>query len=142
MRCRRLTLQFALLVQLISVIALLLLPHNDARAEGSWQMGLFEGLSFRQPLYETNANANRSVLRVDILNSGEVINVLACGTNNAGTVRVLMFNPAGALVYNSQGPANVDCNDDFTSTFDPASVNAHQHVTNNTGVYEVHIAMT
>jgi len=139
MPCRR-YLQFALLIQIISVVAVLFLPLNYARAEGSWQMGLFEGLSFRQPLYETNANANRSVLRVDILNSGEVINVLACGANNAGTVRVLMYDPAGTLVYNERGPANVDCNDDFTSTFDPAIVDAHQFVTNTTGVYEVHLA--
>ena len=139
MPCRRSFLQFALLTQVIGLVVLTLLPLNDARAEGSWQMGLFEGLSFRQPLLETNANANRSVLRVDILNPGEVINVLACGTNNSSTVRVRMFNPAGALVYNSQRTANVDCNDDFTSTFDPASVNAHQYVTNTTGVYEIQL---
>jgi len=130
----------ALLTQILGLFVLLLLSLNDVRAEGSWQMGLFEGLSFRQPLFETNANANRSVLRVDVLNPGEVINVLACGITNAGTVRVRMYDPAGALVYNSLGPANVDCNDDFTSTFDPAQVNAHQYVTNTTGVYEVHLA--
>ena len=53
MPCRRLYLHFALLTQITGLLLLLLLPHNDARAEGSWQMGLFEGLSFRQPLLET-----------------------------------------------------------------------------------------
>jgi len=96
----RTCLRVVLLAHVIGFIAFLFLPASNARAEGSWQMGLFEGLSFRQPLLETNTNANRSVLRVDILNAGEVINVLACGTNNNSTVRVRMFNPAGGLVYN------------------------------------------
>ena len=112
---------------------------GQLHAEGSWQMGLFEGLSFRQPLSETVARINRNVLRVDILNPGEVINVLACGTNNNSFVRVLMFDPAGALVYNNTNVGNVDCADDFTGVFDPAIVNAHQHVTNSTGVYEVYL---
>ena len=111
---------------------------GQVHAEGSWQMGLFEGLSFRQPLSETIASINRNVLRVDILNPGEVINVLACGTNNNSLVRVLMFDPSGTLVYNTTDTGNVDCNDDFTGVFDPAVVDAHQHVTNSTGVYEVH----
>ncbi len=120
-------------------IVMMLLAASPVRAEGSWQMGLFEGLSFRQPLYETNANANRSVLRVDILNPGEVINVLACGTNNNSSVRVLMYDPSGALVYNTTDTANVDCADDFTGNFDPATVDAHQYVTNTTGVYEIRL---
>ena len=72
---------------------------GQVHAEGSWQMGLFEGLSFRQRLSETIASINRNVLRVDILNPGEVINVLACGTDNNSLVRVLMFDPSGTLVY-------------------------------------------
>ncbi len=121
------------------IACLLFLGPDQARAEGSWQMGLFEGLSFRQPLYETNVNANRSVLRVDVLNAGEVINVLACGTNNNSNVRVRMYNPAGTLVYNTTDTANVDCEDDFTGNFDPVAVNAHQHVAASTGVYEIHL---
>lgn len=130
----------ALMTQIFGLVILLLLPFDGVRAEGSWQMGLFEGLSYRQPLYETNANANRSVLRVDILNPGEVINVLACGSNNNSNIRVLMYDPFGALVYNTTAGPNVDCEDPFTSTFNPAAVNAHQHVTNTTGVYEIHLA--
>ncbi len=125
-------------VMLISLFVLLT-ASMQARAEGSWQMGLFEGLSFRQPLFETNANSNRSILRVDILSPGEVINVLVCGINNNNNVRVLMYDPAGTLVYNTTDTANVDCNDPFTSTFDPAVVDAHQYVTTTTGAYEVHL---
>lgn len=122
---------------LVSVV--LLSMSGVVRAEGSWQMGLFEGLSYRQPLYETNFNANRSVLRVDILNPGEVINVLACGTANNNNVRVLVYNPSGNLVYNTTDTANVDCEDDFTGNFDPSVVDAHQYVTTTTGEYRVHI---
>lgn len=123
----------------VFLLLFLLLTSSQVRAEGSWQMGLFEGLSFRQPLLETNVNANRSVLRVDILNPGEVINVLACGANNNSLVRVLMYDPSGALVYNSTDTGNVDCADDFTGNFDPSVVDAHQHVTNSAGVYEIRL---
>ena len=124
----------ALLLLLLS-----LLPVQSVRAEGSWQMGLFEGLSNRQPLLETNVNAGRSILKVDILSVGEVINVLACGTDNNSNVRVRIFDPFGTRVYNTTQGANIDCNDAFLTTFDPGVTNAHQHVTTSTGVYEIHL---
>ncbi len=116
------------------------IPFKGLQAEGSWQMGLFEGLSYRQPLYETNVGANRSVLRVDILAAGEVINILACGTSNTSNLRIRIFDPSGTRVYNtSTTDSNVNCNDDFTGTFDPVASNAHQHTTTTTGTYEVHL---
>jgi len=67
-------------IQLLLTVLLLLLPLEAVRAEGSWQMGLFEGLTHRQALYETNAGTGYNILSVDILTPGEVINVHVCGT--------------------------------------------------------------
>lgn len=126
------------IVLLVSLLGTML-PERSAHAEGSWQMGLFEGLTYRQPLYETNTGNGRSVLKVDILSPGEVINVLVCGTNNGQRIRVRLFDPFGALVYENTAVGNVDCTDPFTAPFDPAVVNAHQHVTATTGTYELHL---
>ena len=118
-----------------------LAPLSAARAEGAWQLGLFEGPSHQQPLYESTAN--RNVLRVDILSPGEVINVHLCGNDVANNVRVEIRDPLGAPVYT---PAARACNVSPTSTFDgpdlpwdPAVTNPFQYVAPSAGTYTLRI---
>lgn len=123
------------LTGLISILLVLLFQAPALQAEGSWQMGLFEGLSHRQPINETSGT--RNLLKVDILNVGEVINVHACGNSNGNVLRILIYDPNGVEVYRDQRIQNVDCEDDFTGTFDPAVTDPHQYVTTTTGTYTV-----
>ena len=113
------------------------LPWQSAQAEGAWQLGLFEGLSHRQPLRETTISTGRNLLNVDILTPGEVINVHVCGTNNANNIRVRILDPQGSIVYDNTDTANVDCNSDFNTTWDPAVTDPHQYVTPSAGTYQL-----
>ena len=117
----------------------MMLPINESHAEGAWQMGLFEGTSHRQPLRETHTGASVNILNVDILTPGEVINVHVCGTSNANNIRVRIFDPSGNLVYDDTDVANVDCNSDFNTTWDPAVTNPHQYVTPAAGTYSMYL---
>lgn len=130
---------YSFIAYLVLLFCLALIPLRAAHAEGSWQMGLFEGISYRQPIYETNVASKRNILYVDILSAGEVINVLACGTANSHSIRVQIYDPFNANVYDDTATGNVDCASDFNTTFDPVSNNAHQHVTTTTGTYKVHL---
>lgn len=126
-----------LAIKVLWIVSLFLVFPEQVRAEGSWQMGLFEGLTHRQAMYETSSGAGYNELTVDILTPGEVINVHACGTADTNNIRVRIFDPLGASVYDSTAVANVSCGSDFNTTFDPAVSNPHQYVTTTTGEYSV-----
>jgi len=78
----------SLCVRRFLLVLVLLLTFGQARSEGTWQMGLFEGTSHLQYLYETNSGSGYNIFNVDILASGEVINVHTCGVNNTDNIRV------------------------------------------------------
>lgn len=121
-------------IRLIALVFSLVFSIAQARAEGTWQMGLFEGTSHLQYLYETNAGYN--LFNVDILNAGEVINVLSCGVNATDNIRVTIQDPLGLQVYDTTAAGTI-CGSDLNTTFDPAVTTAHQHVTTTTGTYVV-----
>ena len=132
-RCR----SFYALLLLLIIAALT--PVQETRAEGAWQLGLFEGTSHRQPLRETNIASGGNVLQVDILTPGEVINVHVCGTSNSNNIRVRILDPAGNMVYDDTDDANVSCDSDFNTTWDPAVTNPHQYVTPSSGTYTMYL---
>ncbi len=78
-------------------------------AEGSWQMGLNEGLTHNQPLQESTD------LYVDILNANEVINTHVCGDSDSDNIRVEIFSETGttALHIFDATDSNVNCTDSF-----------------------------
>ncbi|OED42425.1 hypothetical protein AB833_07250 [Chromatiales bacterium (ex Bugula neritina AB1)] len=108
-------------------------------AEGSWQMGLFEGPTHRQVMYETSTGSGHNILKVDILTPGEVINAHVCGHTESHNIRVQIFDPVGGSVYDSTAPGNVSCSSDFNTTWDPAVTNPHQYVTTTAGTFTVHL---
>ncbi|MGQ7845579.1 DUF6923 family protein [Granulosicoccus sp. 3-233] len=120
-----------------------LLPVGSALAEGSWQLGLFEGVTHDQPLANTNLNDGSNRLYVDILAAGEFINIHACGVTNNDRVVVQIYNPLGALVHapasRTANQQNLDCADDFNTTFDPAITNPFQYQASTSGTYEVRL---
>jgi len=124
---------------LLLCVITVLIPLQESRAEGAWQMGLFEGTGHRQPLRETSAASGRNVLNVDILTPGEVINVHVCGTSNANNIRVRIFDPASNLVYDDTDVANVSCTSDFNTTWDPAVTNPHQYTAPASGTYQIYL---
>lgn len=102
-------------------------------------MGLFEGTSHLQYLYETNSGSGYNIFNVDILASGEVINVHTCGVNNTDNIRVTIENSTGSVVYDSTAAGTI-CDSDLNTTFDPAVTNPHQYVTPASGTYAVKFA--
>lgn len=131
--------------QLLCALIMLTLGSlsQSLQAEGSWQLGLFEGLSHAQPLEETNAGAGYNIFHVDILAPGEVINIFACGESNQHDIDVEIYNASGTLVYSPTSRTatqqNLSCNSDFDTTFDPAVTNPFQFDQTSTGTYEVHL---
>ncbi len=127
----------ALLLLSGKVLVLFLLSANvQVRAEGTWQMGLFEGTSHLQYLYETNAANGYNYFNVDILTPGEVINVHTCGIGTTDNIRVTIEDSFGSVVYDNAAPGTI-CGSDLNTTFDPAVTNPHQYVTPSTGTYVV-----
>lgn len=126
--------RFYIIVRLAVILISLIFSMGQARAEGTWQMGLFEGTSHLQYLYETNAGYNQ--FNVDILNVGEVINVLSCGVSATDSIRVTIQDPFGSQVYDSTAAGTI-CGSDLNTTFDPATTGTHQYVTTSTGTYVV-----
>ncbi len=125
---------FCFLLPRYLLLSVLLLTYGQARAEGTWQMGLFEGTSHLQYLYETNAGYN--IFNVDILSPGEVINVHGCGINITDNIRVTIENSVGTVVYDSTTTGSI-CDSDLNTTFDPAVTNPHQYVAPASGTYAV-----
>ncbi len=126
-----------LALKVLWIVSLFLVLPDKVKAEGSWQMGLFEGLTHRQAMYETNVALGYNLLNVDILTPGEVINVHACGTADTNNIRVRIFDPNGTGVYDNTAAGNVPCGSDFDTTFDPAVSNPHQYVATTTGAHAV-----
>ncbi len=114
------------------------LTPNSARAEGAWQLGLFESASNRQPIQENNITGNYFLGFVDILAPGEVINVFLCGTRNSHDMRVDIRDPSGAVVFSeTRTSSNVNCADNFDAPWDPATTDPFQYVTGSSGTYEL-----
>lgn len=117
-------------------LLLLFLPQLQVRAEGTWQMGLFEGSTHLQYLYETNTGSGYNDFNVDILAAGEVINVHTCGLRNTDNIRVQIVNSSGASVYDNTAPGTI-CDSDLNTTFDPAVTNPHQYTAAAADTYTV-----
>jgi uncharacterized repeat protein (TIGR01451 family) len=99
-------------------------------------MGLFEGTTHLQYLYETNTAAGYNDFNVDILAPGEVINVHTCGLSNTNNIRVQILDSSGATVYDNTAVGTI-CGSDLNTTFDPAVTNPHQYVATATDTYTV-----
>lgn len=127
----------ATLVRLL-LILLLFLPQGQLRAEGTWQMGLFEGTSHLQYLFETSVAVGYNHFNVDIITPGEVINVHTCGLSTANNIRVTIEDPAGTMVYDNTATGTI-CGSDLNTTFDPAVTNPHQYVSTTAGTYVVNL---
>lgn len=114
---------------------------GTAWAEGSAQVGLNQRLYeygfFGLPLIPLR---NRE-LYVDIVNAGEVINVSACGGENADPLRIEILSPGGTVVATQNLAANstlagkVLCNDPFTAPL----TNAFKYTTTSFGRYSVRL---
>ncbi len=126
-------------IAFIGVALLVLWPLQQAYAEGSWQMGLFEGPTHRQVMYETATGSGYNILNVDIITPGEVINTHVCGHTSTHNIRVQIFDPGGSSVYDSTAAGNVSCSSDFNTTWDPAVTNPHQYVTTQAGTYMMYL---
>ncbi len=99
-------------------------------------MGLFEGTSHLQYLYETNTGAGYNDFHVDVLNAGEVINVHTCGVNTTDNIRVVIEDELGTSVYDSTAAGTI-CGSDLNTTFDPAVTTPHQFVATSAQTYIV-----
>jgi len=120
----------------LGVIALA--PVSTAQAEGGWQLGLFEGVSHRQPLNTA------TVMNIDILAPGEVINMHVCGSANDDDVRVQLTSPAGTIVFDETlTEGNVDCNSSFDGPdvpWDPSLTEPLQYTVPASGSYTLRSA--
>jgi parallel beta-helix repeat protein len=124
------------------VAASLGLMAAPALAEGSYQVGL------NQRLYEYGYSSGVTIpvrnreLYVDVISSGEVINVSLCGNNGAADpLRIEVYDPLGVLVSstniaaNTNSPGRVSC----TNTFSAALTNPFRYTTTTTGAYRVRL---
>jgi len=126
------------------VFSLLFAPMGFVYGEGTWQLGLSEGASHEQPLFEYDNNFNNDAtglepyprpLYVDILSDTEVINISLCGTQNTDDIRIEVWDEAGTTqlntTYTNTG-SNITCNNDLTGTlgtpyqFTPGSADTYQ----------------
>ncbi|NNC78211.1 MAG: hypothetical protein HKN77_09635, partial [Woeseiaceae bacterium] len=131
---------------LLATSALSILP-SVSMAEGSAQFGLTQRLVDNQaslaptgtgdPVYGIDANSASQF--VDIVTSGEVINISLCGAINDDDIAVQIFNPSGTQVYtNSATSGNVLCTDPMTGPltnpfrYTTATTGAHRIVLQNT----------
>ena len=97
-------------------------------AEGSFQTGL------NQPLRDYDASNER--LFVDILSSGEVINVHLCGDKDSDDVSIKIYDPSNNLVLDtSRTESTIACNDALNA---PLS-NAIKYTTLTTGAYALEL---
>ncbi|MGB5505369.1 MAG: hypothetical protein WBM70_01645, partial [Sulfurovum sp.] len=115
-------------------------------AEGSWQMGLKEGATHEQPLFEydnsynntdTGIEAKLRPLYVDIVNANEVINISLCAVNDSDDIRIEIYDETGTTQLDTftSTTGNVACNDDFTGTLN----NPYQFPAPTVGTYQIRI---
>jgi len=120
---------------------------SQLQAEGSWQMGLNEGATHEQPLFEydnsynntdTGIEAKLRPLYVDIVNANEVINISLCAVNNDNDIRIEIYNETGTTQLNTtftSTSGNVACDDDFTGTLSTP----YQFTAPTVGTYQIRI---
>ncbi|ASJ76596.1 hypothetical protein IMCC3135_32755 [Granulosicoccus antarcticus IMCC3135] len=137
---------FGSCVRIICMLAivLLLLPSGKVLAEGSWQLGMFEGPTHTQIMTETNTGTGTNVLYVDILSATEVINIHACGLANNHRIQVEIFDAFGSSLYapasRTATAQNFSCSSDLNTTFDPAVTNPFQFTAPVPGTYEIRLS--
>jgi hypothetical protein len=111
-------------------------------AEGSYQVGLNQRLFEYGYIFAPLIPARNRELSVDVISSGEVINVSLCGSGGAADpVRIEIYSPGGSLVAtqiiaaNTNSPGRVSCNDPFTAPL----TNPFRFVTTTTGTYKIRL---
>ena len=115
-------------------------------AEGSWQMGLKDGLTYEQPLFQWNSSYNSDAtglevkerpLYIDINNASETINIHVCGTANTDDLTIEIYDEGGITLLDSVTltDSNVNCTDDFTAIL----VGGYEYTPGVAGTYQIRL---
>jgi len=135
-------------LRVFALFMVFLFSSVSLQAEGSWQMGLKEGSSHNQPLFEWNSQEHSTAtgleikerpLYVDILNTNEIINIHVCGKQNSNRLKIEIYNESGTsrLYQKTLDYSNVSCTDRFQNTlsggvdFKPGVI----------GTYQIHLGV-
>ena len=125
---------------------LILSSTTNSFAEGSWQIGLKEGLSHAQPLFQwndTDVNVNTGIkalerpIYVDITDPDEIINIHVCGESNADTLSIEIYDENGTILLDAAllSAANVDCSHDFSTSL----AGGYEFAPGVTGTYQIRL---
>jgi len=125
---------------------LILSSTTNSFAEGSWQIGLKEGLSHAQPLFQwndTDVNVNTGIkalerpIYVDITDPDEIINIHVCGESNADTLSIEIYDENGTILLDRAllSAANVDCSHDFSTSL----AGGYEFAPGVTGTYQIRL---
>ena len=119
------------------------MPSETVRAEGSVQFGLGQDMNDAERAVGSGqaSDSDSSSLFVDIVTTGEVINISACGSTNGDTLTVEIFDPSdtsvlgGAATLDGGAPNGglIDCADPMSAPL----TNPFRYVTATTGTYRI-----
>ncbi len=124
---------------------------GTASAEGSVQVSLgstdaaqpFNQFLFDYDEVNTFVKTATKPVYVDIRTPGEVINVALCGSVDADTIRIEVYNPSGTLVAtyvpaNATAAGKIACN----SSLNAPITNAYKYATSVSGTYQLRLYNT
>ncbi len=114
-----------------------LLWQGTVFAEGSWQVGLYQGLTHEQKLRDYVKSGNKPIY-VDILNPNEVINIHVCGEANGDSIAIEVYDPSGAEITTGTGTGHIDRNDNF----DHLLTTPRQYIAPSVGTYQIRLKNT
>ena len=112
-------------LRLLIILAITLGLASTSRAEGSYDSGLNQPLfQYTTTSFSTNSGIAPNIPRplyVDILNSGEVLNIHACGADNDDDIDIEIWSGDGTTqvgstyqIQETTDAGHVDCSDTFT----------------------------
>jgi uncharacterized repeat protein (TIGR01451 family) len=120
---------------ILLVLAVAAIGMPTARAEGSLQAGLNQGIYEYGFTSASIANGNRPIY-VNIDDAGEVIKVSLCGDANDDDLRVEIYNSIGSQVFTEDRTTRtVNCDDALAGTLS----NPFEYTATAPGTYEVRL---